>query len=296
MSKVKVIGLAVLFLGLLAVLTLPDLTSKADAIPWEGDYEAALKKADASDRLLLVYLYTDWCTFCRKMDRETFEDENLIEDMAAQYVWVRLNAETQDHGVRLRQEMGISGFPTTLLMNGKGEELDRLEGFIPPQGFQELVREKASSPDSIPALKADLEKNPDSAPLHYRIGRKYLERRDFPQAQQAFARVIELDPENRQGSTDSSHYYLAVSLASQEQLDEALEHLQVFEKEFENSEVAADVQVLRGLIHFHSGDIDAAREVLRTYLRDNPEHRQAPRIKRILAELDTPSRMIVPAH
>jgi thioredoxin-related protein len=296
MSNLKIMGLAAIFLAFIAVVTLPNLTSKADVIPWEGDYQAALKKAEAASQLVLVYLYTDWCGFCRKMDRETFENEGLIDAMAAHYVWVRLNAETQDDGKRLRQEMGVSGFPTTLLLNAKGEELDRLEGFIPPTGFQEMVENMAASPDSIAVLTAEAEKQPDSAPLHYRIGRKHLDRRNFSKAQEAFSRVIELDPENREGSTDASHYYLAVSLASQEQLESALEQLEVFETKFQTSEVAADVQVLRGLIHFHSGDVDAAKKVLREYLKDNPEHRQAPRIKRILAELDAPSRLTVPAH
>jgi thioredoxin-related protein len=296
MPNIKILGLAVLFLGFLAIMSLPKLTSKADAIPWEGDYGAALEKANTAGQLVVVYLYTDWCGFCRKMDRETFEDEKLIEEMAERYVWVRLNAETQDEGARLRREMGVSGFPTTLLLNGKGEELDRLEGFIPPSGFQETVDRMASAPDSIPALSAELEKDPDSAPLHYRIGRKHLDRRDFPKARQAFTRVIELDPGNLEGSTDSSHYYLAVSLASLEQLDEALDQLQVFDTRFKSSEVAADVQVLKGLIHFHSGDVDAAKQILRQYLKENPEHRQAPRIKRILAELDSPPRLTVPAH
>jgi Thiol:disulfide interchange protein len=57
-----------------------------------GGFDAALARAQAEKRLLLVDVYTDWCGWCKKLDREVFAD-GRVGAAAKDLVAVKVNAE-----------------------------------------------------------------------------------------------------------------------------------------------------------------------------------------------------------
>ena len=44
---------------------------------------------------VLIEFYTEWCTYCKKMDQEVFTDKDVINDLNASFYAVRFDAETQ---------------------------------------------------------------------------------------------------------------------------------------------------------------------------------------------------------
>src|SRR5262245_42044569 len=88
----------------LAVLRIP---AGPTSITWERDYDKALQRAAAEKKLIIADMFTDWCVLCKKMDAETFTDSELIRNMADKYVWLKLNTETEDAGIRLAEEFAI---------------------------------------------------------------------------------------------------------------------------------------------------------------------------------------------
>ncbi len=54
--------------------------------------------------------------------------------MSKHFVSIKINAE-KDEGKALAEKYGVSGFPTLLLVDPKGEEVDRIVGFRPPDKF-----------------------------------------------------------------------------------------------------------------------------------------------------------------
>lgn len=45
---------------------------------------------------IFVDVYTDWCGWCKKMDRETFSKENVAKYMNGNFYCVKFNAEGND--------------------------------------------------------------------------------------------------------------------------------------------------------------------------------------------------------
>jgi thioredoxin-related protein len=45
---------------------------------------------------VLIYFYTDWCTYCRKMDKKVFPRDQVTEKLNQHYYAVKMDAETQD--------------------------------------------------------------------------------------------------------------------------------------------------------------------------------------------------------
>ncbi len=147
MRKNASILLTLLGISMMAFVCYNLYHSVPGRLGWELDYEDALGEAQSREQLVLAYLYTDWCSYCKKMDSETFRDSELIDAMSDNYVWLRLNAETQEDGVRLQRKFGIRAYPCTIIMDQNGAELDRIEGYVPVGRFKEAVENASKARD-----------------------------------------------------------------------------------------------------------------------------------------------------
>lgn len=288
-KKTLFLGMAglILLVGL-SILLLPVGSSKTDALVWEEDYQEAFRKAQTRDQPVLVYLYTDWCGYCRRLEQTTFVDPSVIEAMSDRYVWLRLNAETDPEGERLRDRFSVRSYPTVLILDGDGEELDRVGGYVPPDRFGTMVDSLVSGPNSLQSLTRRVQEEPDSVEGHFNLAERYVRRGDYDKARTGFVRVIELDPANQQGKTDGSIFYLALSLASLGQTEFGLELLDALGKRFPESEYRPDSALLQGQILLREGRMEEAVRVLEAYLKAYPGHAFADRVEALLEQLEEP--------
>ena len=107
-------------------------TLPAVAQTWETDYDAALAKAKAENKtILLNFTGSDWCGWCVRLKGEVFSQAEFIEYAEANLVLVsldfpkrkQLSAEEKAQNQALAQKHGIRGFPTILLLNPEEEIL-----------------------------------------------------------------------------------------------------------------------------------------------------------------------------
>ncbi len=73
------------------------------------------------------------------MTREVYPDKALTEFSKSQ-IFVRFFSDVEPEGARLARKYGVKGFPTLLILDSNGNEVDRIVGEI-------------SAPDLIDALK-----------------------------------------------------------------------------------------------------------------------------------------------
>lgn len=59
-------------------------------------WEEAVELNKTAPRKIFVDVYTDWCGWCKKMDRETFTDPAVVDFLAKNYYPVKLNAEQKE--------------------------------------------------------------------------------------------------------------------------------------------------------------------------------------------------------
>lgn len=112
-------------------------------ISWK-DIEEATKTAGEQDRKLFVYVHTDWCSWCKKMEDETFADDAVAEYMNRNFEPVEIDAESQRqvtfNGRQMTEQevastLGVEGFPTHVFMNSAGEPITVAPGYMPPERF-----------------------------------------------------------------------------------------------------------------------------------------------------------------
>jgi uncharacterized protein YyaL (SSP411 family) len=69
--------------------------AETSAIKWYTPQEA--EKLDRKDpRPIFVDTYTDWCGWCKKMDKETFTNQVISDILNTKYYPVKFNAEGMD--------------------------------------------------------------------------------------------------------------------------------------------------------------------------------------------------------
>ena len=111
-------------------------------VKWHSIEEAA--DAKIGTRIYLVDFYTDWCGYCKKMDRETFSDATVAKIINKYYYPVKFNAESRNSFTwfgtpyapasgRSRAHSfarGIQGYPTSVLYLANGSPLQAIPGFF----------------------------------------------------------------------------------------------------------------------------------------------------------------------
>ena len=116
-------------------------TSSADetSAAWQTDYKQALDQAVKEHKqVLLNFTGSDWCPYCIQMDKEVLEKPAFKKYAAEKLILVKLdfprkkqlpiNEEKQNR--ELQKQYSINGFPTYILLNSSGEEINRQVGSL----------------------------------------------------------------------------------------------------------------------------------------------------------------------
>lgn len=89
-STFKLLSFLFCFLGLLS-----SSTSQSSEIKWMT-WEEAMTANEKEPRKMFIDVYTDWCGFCKKMDKTTFQDQEVIDYLNENFYPVKFNAEQKE--------------------------------------------------------------------------------------------------------------------------------------------------------------------------------------------------------
>ena len=78
-------------LPLLLLLLTTTLSAQIEWISWEE----AIERSKTEPRKILVDVYTDWCGWCKKMDKTSFKDDDVVAYVQENFYAVKLDAEQQ---------------------------------------------------------------------------------------------------------------------------------------------------------------------------------------------------------
>lgn len=59
-------------------------------------FEQALKESEKTKKKIFIDVYTDWCGWCKVMDKNTFSDPNVAKILNEDYYPVKFNAEQRE--------------------------------------------------------------------------------------------------------------------------------------------------------------------------------------------------------
>lgn len=95
-------------------------------IAWNYNFESAQQIAAASQKMIMIAFYTDWCPACKRMDREVYGRAPIVVE-AQNIVPLKINAEGQPQ-IALRYN--VRKFPTLVWTDAQGNEKYRSDGSL----------------------------------------------------------------------------------------------------------------------------------------------------------------------
>lgn len=114
------------------------IPSDNKSIAWQPYSEESV--AEISNRGVIIDFYADWCIPCKELDAFTFSDPEVIKVSKEFETYKADLTETLSPEVeQLREKYTIVGVPTILILNSKGEEVERIVGFVTAEEFLNII-------------------------------------------------------------------------------------------------------------------------------------------------------------
>lgn len=130
-----------------------------DKIQWMSIEEAEARCAK-EPKMVFIDVYTDWCGWCKRMDKNTFDNPVIARYMNEHFYNVKLDAETSDtitfqgqqyvgyvrpdgrngsHRLALSLLRGKMSYPSYVIMNEEMQTLQVIGGYHEPKAFEPML-------------------------------------------------------------------------------------------------------------------------------------------------------------
>jgi thioredoxin-related protein len=150
--------------------------SAQEKVNWVS-FEKAVELNKNNPKPFLIDIYTDWCGWCKKMDRDTYANPVIADYINKNYHAVKMDGEGsepityKDYTFKLQQQgrtkyheltaalmNGKLSYPTTVILNKEEKLLDRIPGYLDARKM-EMVLAYFTRKERKPKKWADFVKN-----------------------------------------------------------------------------------------------------------------------------------------
>lgn len=112
----------------------------ADGKPIWLDVKGAKLAAKKRNKPVIADFYTDWCGWCKTLDKSTFHNPEVEDYLGKNFVCMKVNAEDGADGQQLAQQYQINGYPTVMIFRANGSRIGGIQGYRGPKEFLEEVK------------------------------------------------------------------------------------------------------------------------------------------------------------
>ncbi len=99
-----------------------------------GTWAEVKAKAKAEHKYIFVDCYTDWCGWCKVMDKQTMPDAGVVGIMNDKFIATKIDME-KGEGISLAMKYHISGYPAFLFFDPEGQYVFQGFGYSEPKDF-----------------------------------------------------------------------------------------------------------------------------------------------------------------
>lgn len=120
----------------------------ANDLLWATDLNTGLAQAKGK-KYVLADIYTDWCGWCKRLDRDTFANPQMMAYLNTKFVCVKVNAE-HPNGQPVATKYKVKGFPCALVFDPAGKIIGKLSGYFKPDDYRQALEDLIKHPPSDP--------------------------------------------------------------------------------------------------------------------------------------------------
>ncbi|MFO0959886.1 MAG: thioredoxin family protein [Isosphaeraceae bacterium] len=180
-------------------------------IAWAKSYKDALEQSRKTGKLIMVDFYTDWCGWCKVLDKETYTSVPVKDVADKSFISLKINAEKE--GVALNKRYAINGYPTILFLDGskapdagkedgkagEGEVAGKIVGFMPGEPFADKMTAIDAANKEFPNLVARVDKDGSDLEALGKLAVAYHDRGNPKKAEETLKQADQLDAKNAKG-------------------------------------------------------------------------------------------------
>lgn len=257
---------------LAAIMVISVADVEAAGIKWRpSSLGEALKSARAEGSVVMVDVYADWCGPCHRLDEEVFNRDDVAGALKGA-IPLKIDGE-KGEGPRLVERYHVVGYPTILFLNSKGEEIDRVFGFMDAEAFKNVAANFISGKLTLAHLRAELEKKPKDDELRYEVGKRLVIRGELDEALPILKPIFGDDEGNEAGYVPAIHHLLGkyAYMRGKKDYKKAIEHLKAIVDGFPQSPEAASAPYDLAKAYHGLGDPDRTMATFDAWIEADPK-------------------------
>lgn len=195
-----------------------------------------------------------------------FVDSSVMDYFRSEMVLVKVNGTVDS---ALAREHKVQAYPTLVMLDTKGEEIDRIVGYLEPEEFLQTVRDYLVGIGTLDDLLKRHEEEPDRE-VAYEIAGKYRHRGASEEAKAWYQEVLDGSEE-----LDSLNYSSRKSLAAMARIGGHLDTAEsIFSEMMQNfaaSDYAEDAEIWHAYIIEQRNDTARAVAAYEAFLEHHPQ-------------------------
>jgi thioredoxin:protein disulfide reductase len=126
---------------LIAVAAYALYPTTGESIKWEKYSESIIPVNIGEKEGMIIDFYADWCIPCKELDAITFSDPAVVREADKFYTYKADMTKSLSPEVEaLRNKYQIIGVPTVVILNSKGDEVERITGYVGPGEFLKILQ------------------------------------------------------------------------------------------------------------------------------------------------------------
>jgi len=132
-------------------------TKEKHSFPGINNWEQVIAKATSENKFIMVDLSTEWCSWCKVMDKQHFTDPEVLSLMQPKLNSYMLDAEKDSIGQLLKLKFGVAAYPAFLFFTPQGHYLETWCGAMPKKYWMQYIKDSIDqSPISRPGIPSGL--------------------------------------------------------------------------------------------------------------------------------------------
>jgi thioredoxin-related protein len=121
------------------------------------DFKTAQALNKKKPKPMYIDVYTDWCGWCKRMDKDTFDDPSIAATLNKEFYPIKFNAEQsapvffngknfekksgeRSHGLAVAMLNGQMSYPSTVFFNSKQEIITVVPGYLKPDDLAPILK------------------------------------------------------------------------------------------------------------------------------------------------------------
>jgi thioredoxin-related protein len=107
-----------------------------ETIKWYA-YEEGVTLGKSQHKKIFINFFADWCGYCKKMDKGTFIDPEIVSYLNKNFIAIKVNSDKE---AALASKYKVRGLPSNWFVSETGDQIGNYPGYIPADSLMPILK------------------------------------------------------------------------------------------------------------------------------------------------------------